>query len=1174
MMVFGRKQKTKIALGVLLCVLGVSVGSLLPTGLVRAEEGTITRTSEIEIVSDQEITAENVEELVMDAYSAEGSLDEEWVSDQELDTYSDDLAAGFYMEEENVTGYAVEEPTGSFGGTYEFPANGSDGFVSDFKEFIQDADHEQKGSFVLSDLSKNQFVLYVSMNIDAESYRSLENESRSYQLNLASMDDNVFTWETAGVTSGDINIRINNGEVLYKIGTYQLLNGILTISFEPNHDEIFNSVTTLKDIYVGIGGSVRDDLFDGEYEYSIPGISCQLTVDLGRTPVEEETQPANKQFPEVSSKAGSYLQNSEKMHWTVKIAYGDLASETAMYFYDEAMGQMFVEGSFQVEGSQTVSGLSASYDEAVDKMNLSYCLSQAVQEGYVCIDDVDQDGFITISYDTVCSTKALQANKTTYQNEAYLNLDSSKKVSATCQVPEKKWMKKYGNYSNTTNIATWTLTIDKKNRSVDSDIVITDMLPEGIILDTSSVKCDKSSVSTNVNGNEITFVIPKEEANFDTAMITYKTLVTEQYILEHGNSAFVNQAEIKMTLTGGIDIQYGANGKIDVPVISLNKSALSYDEQTHRITWKVVLNERQYDYGDQLLTLKDLYERVGGMTADKTQIFVEDSLSMVTLSAQGTENKNVAFEKISTKTEPDSSDFVAQYYFNTGSDQKSGYDDELIFYIKNLGNQKLVFTYQTEVTNDAYTLGNKSGNFKNQIFITVGDVTTSVIGSKNIASNVLNKDVERNTSNNGNPYHAETATIDWKIEVNESKHDLRNIVVTDEAGAGHRIVENSVVITDASGKQIVLPGGSITYSADGKTMNIHFGNIHEHYTVHYQTKLVGDELTNSQKIDIELKNTVSMKSDSTQNDILATDEGSYKITLNDCEKKATYTEGTNVIHYEVLINASRKVLKNAVLTDVMGEGLSLSTNTVKLETKAGSLVNTSSYSYTYDAATRTLTMMLPNDSMECYVLKYDVTVEAGTTTASNTVTIKNGEKEYQSTHTVSNISVAESYAGGSGNGNTPSEKPSDVEKDVTGSETPVAPQQPTAPQQPLTTVVPQSTTPQQVADIQSSQEQPGMLYTLEDESVAKESAPAANKKSAAANASASKKKNNSDLVTIEDDNVPLAAGVSKLPKTGESAMLYVLWLIVFAMIIGGSYMIIDGKKTLRKERENVKVNEK
>ncbi len=1164
-----KKQKAKIALGVIFCVLGVSVGSILPDGLTKADEEPIKRTSEFVVVSEKEIAAENEEEFVIETYSEEESAQVESESLKMTESASEDLAADFYTESEGISGYAVEEGQSSIGGTYGFPANGNDGFITDAKVFIQDAEHTQNGSFVLSDLAKNQFVLYVSMNIDAKSYRALQNETRSYQFNLASMDDTVFTWEKAGKTSGDISIRINNSESLYKIGSYQLLNGILTITFESNNDAIFDSLTTIYDVYVGIGGSVLEGLSNGEYEYSIPGFSYQLTVDLSTPPEAEEVIPG-KQLPEILSKAGSYTKDTDKMHWTVKILYGDLSSDTKMYFYDEAAGQVFVDGSFQVEGVAASSGVLVSYEEALDKMMLSYDLSQTGQDGYVCVTDIDQDGYITISYDTVCSAKAIQLKKTTYENEAYLNLDPSKKVSATCQVSEKEWIHKSGNYSNATNSVTWTLTIDKKNRSVEKDIVITDTLPEGIVLDTASVKCDKASISASVDGNVVTFVIPKEKANFDTAKVTYKTNVSEQYVLENGNITFVNQAKINMTFTDGTDIEYGASGSVTVPVISLDKTAVSYDAKTHRITWQVVVNSRGYDYKDQVLTLTDRYEQVGGMTTDKTQVFVKDSLSSVTVSSQNAEIKNVAFEKINAKNEPVSSELTAQYYYNEGLDQNAGYDDELIFYLKNIGNQKLVFKYQTEVTNDAYTIGNQSGNFKNQITLSVGGVTTSTLGTQKVASTVLNKDVERSASNNWSPYHEDTALIDWRIEVNESGHELRNVSIIDEASAGHKIMENSIVITNAGGSQIVLPQGSISFSADDKKMEIHFGDIAEHYTIHYQTKVVGDELSKEQHANAELKNTVSMKSDSTKKEILATDNGSFVISYNDCEKTASYIRGNNVIQYEVLINESRKELENAVLKDVMSEGLSLRTNTVKLETKAGVLVDASTYSYNYDADTRTLTMTLPKNSTEYYVLKYDVKIEAGTKTAINHVTVENGDKTYHNNHTISNIAIADSFAGGNGNRTESesyeeSEKTEDEIKPLTtlpqSSQT-AQPSQTSQPSQSQKVSAPQSAN----REVIQVQEAASIILLESDEMIVKKAADE-NNASASKKTSPSKKKNDSNLVTILDDDVALANGVSSLPKTGESGIFYVIWMVAVILILAGIYMVVSGRNGLRKERE-------
>ncbi|RKD25892.1 hypothetical protein BEP19_02895 [Ammoniphilus oxalaticus] len=220
-----------------------------------------------------------------------------------------------------------------------------------------------------------------------------------------------------------------------------------------------------------------------------------------------------------------------------------------------------------------------------------------------------------------------------------------------------------------------------------------------------------------------------------------------------------------------------------------------------------------------------------------------------------------------------------------------------------------IITFKTKVINPAHTAANKSKSYENSVTLTGANITESTsTGKQTVTSKVIKK------TNEGYDYLDRVLT--WKIVVNQNKMELPNAVLTDVIGDGQELVEDS----------LVLPDGA-THSYDNKKLKITLGTITEEQLIIFKTSIADPESFFKENGEKTVENTATLTNDFGPSE---SSTGTKKIENTVVAKGGSIVNGEPTIEWKVTINQNKLLLGKAILTDVLPEGLTLDTSSVKL----------------------------------------------------------------------------------------------------------------------------------------------------------------------------------------------------------------------------------------------------
>jgi ribosomal protein L2 len=313
----------------------------------------------------------------------------------------------------------------------------------------------------------------------------------------------------------------------------------------------------------GTGGSTGD--------HTVTILEKTYTVNVPALPIEYD----------VTKKGTADLAN-QSITWTVNISatQGGAAVDLAGYqFFDDlqAVGT-YIPSSFQVD---SVDATPATADNALR---------------YVFPDGATSPK--TITFETKISDSAYYAtSEQTVSNKAQL-LNSESTAVDEGQFNVKftpKWIEKTGvssdagssgTYNPKDRTITWTITANHMGATLNN-VVITDVLPSGLTLDTANTKWAKWNGSTWVDQGTIT---PDASGNYDIGDISSMILLTivtnvpdQQYTTV--TTTYTNSASIKWDGLTGPGLGSGGFG-VTIGYNAMSKSGMA-DTANQKIRWTV-----------------------------------------------------------------------------------------------------------------------------------------------------------------------------------------------------------------------------------------------------------------------------------------------------------------------------------------------------------------------------------------------------------------------------------------------------------------------------------------------------------------------------------------------------------------------------------------------------------
>lgn len=381
----------------------------------------------------------------------------------------------------------------------------------------------------------------------------------------------------------------------------------------------------------------------------------------------------------------------------------------------------------------------------------------------------------------------------------------------------------------------WEVDINTVLQSVYGAL-LTDPIPSGLELDTSSVKIRELNVDVQGGlsvGNEVTGSIVDNsdvsQLNLDFGhidssayRINYTTNVVDTW---EGPKTFANTA----TLTGtGVNQDAQASVSISRGE-TLNKSSKGYNNVDHTMTWEI-----QFNYNGNSSSAADV------VLQDRFFIPDEPNLEVVVLPGSF-EVYEIVLDGDGEEDES-SSQLVTTGYTITPVDSITndghiGFDFQFDPLHIPVVNKPYKIVYQTQVNDKVYN------NRKVNNTITLENTTFSATAWHDISQGILLK--SHGNVNNGTLDY-ESKTIDWTLTFNRNNFDMEDVVITDSfTNKGLELDPSSLTVTGyVYGTDYSLSPLSGSWK-NGFIIEFESGvNVNAQTTVTYTTTFTPDERDN------------------------------------------------------------------------------------------------------------------------------------------------------------------------------------------------------------------------------------------------------------------------------------------------------------------------------------------
>ncbi len=746
------------------------------------------------------------------------------------------------------------------------------------------------------------------------------------------------------------------------VGTFTIdENGVLHINITNDQllsqSDITGAVTILGEINV----SDMNEDSEGQVQAEIAGTT--ITV--------QKVDPTGAPTVNKTTDGDVYIDDKGNICQDYKVTVAANANADGLTFTD-TMGEYLslVEGSFKVDGIEpepTVTSSGQTFTYEFDNVTIQdiYVITYTLQIS----PDAYKSDFNTWDYNTEIKNKA-------HVETSFGESDSTVSISNG-----KKWIeKKQPSVNSDTGEITWTIVVNDGAALSLAGAVLTDTLPDGLVLVDDSITIKKEewtadlSKEMSTTDNPLSNIFTEEGYKFPNDasgkyVIQYKTTVPNSAGGSFYESALINAATIDT-------ISYGnhtdtANLKLGTQWVT--KEVSSVDEENKKITWKTTITIPEDETVDNLKYVDTLGSGLS-VTDDKVTVGVSVE---GTGSATALLDNNNYMESVECNVSGDSftvplgkvtGPLVITLTYSTSYDP----DNASRYTFTNSG-------YLTDGTNEStpvsasYTYENGDIEILNykSLVSTDGTKATWSISVKNVS-----KLCEKLASDDG----ARVYIYDTPSFTN-SKGETVSVDIADIADADIKIMwygENGGITGT-----VVRPEGKQAYICFDITEHIkkYSWDFTFSYTVDLSSEAIS-ELLNEKDGYYKESNSATAKlvySDGTDDANLGSVSTYDTATLKPVDiltKNYEYTTATapNAV-YTIDVNPCGYTLlsegETLTLTDTLGSSLQLKLSTVKL-TADGKDV-TDGMDISYDSASRTLTVSGLQDATP-YKLSYEVYV--------------------------------------------------------------------------------------------------------------------------------------------------------------------------------------------------------
>lgn len=775
---------------------------------------------------------------------------------------------------------------------------------------------------------------------------------------------------------------------------------------------------------IGISGTFND------IEY---GDETERTLTLGSESIVFRRTPPTP--PQITlEKSGAYNAADNTIEWTVTVTPPTgwaLDGYTLVDAYSS--NQSFVSGSFS-------HGATSVADAGLD-------LTTANQVSYTFPDtDPNTTGIQTIKYKTSPTSFGAEdgtstaADQSTFTNAATVKHAADTLAGPVTATVQTNWITKTAPNDSDPNVIRWEVTAAVPNNGSVTGAYIHDILPIGMILDTSH------PVQISLNGGALT---------------TVESTTTNEW----GKYAYTAGTFGSSGTSGTLDYRFPSGGalnrtarlvyytKVGDPNYYINNNAAVNFRNTAQLEWtqKPTSTDPPKDYVDGNIPGSGL---IGKTAQGGTENYNHQNGGYIRWTITVNRNKVTMDNMSVVDTIPAGQELVIDNAGHKFSVSKNGAADSEYTSVpasdSNLAvtdSNNFTYTFPASFT-DTYTLdyytrivdvsaakNDPSGldtlYANNNVNVNFGNGASLYRGGSLVSSSGPNKTFGSQMINKGvGTYNYSDHTIKWTVSVNRNRLPLTRATMTDLLPTGMDL------LVDATHPFEVLVNGVLntsvhaptTVAGDGRSFTYYLGDATttDQYTISFYTHLQNAQLETQWSGTKPYTNTSQLRGDEIYDHIDAS--ATANIANPVISKGRTYTAGSDSIDWSIVINACKIPLLNAVVTDQLDPGLQLQSSSLKLyevaidtsgnvqPASSGTLV-TSGYTVDLPDAdnSNTLSVNLPEGSTKVYRLEFTTFIISDDLNFTNNAVLSGRTDSPDGDADAQNVSVDNLWSsGGSG----------------------------------------------------------------------------------------------------------------------------------------------------------------
>ena len=682
------------------------------------------------------------------------------------------------------------------------------------------------------------------------------------------------------------------------------------------------------------------------------------------------------EVPASINKTGNYSKDTQLIDWTITADPGNKKRENFVVKDTNLIGNTqhtFNSGSLKVNN--------------IERPDLE---TEFSTDGAISLGDIEPGKVQTIKFQTKPSQEIIinqEKNGIDITNDVVLDINDSEMDKASSKVNIKNnYISKTGNYRPLDKKIDWTITVNTSNINFTKEAEITDALPDGLIFDASNgdkvtidgADADISNFTYDSTNRKVTI---KTSIGNDEHTIKFSTTITPEALkeaFETGIKEFNNQAKLDtevnsnfLKVNSATTISIGGQGKGE----AISKTIIKpYNKETRRIEWEIDVNNINL-----IINNPKVIETIG-----EDQEYVEGTAK---LDDQYTITPDINGKTLTFDTEP----------FLGGSIN---------------GPHKITLT--TEVTDLKKIYNNTSMDISNSCKLKGTNIQTYE-ASKNTDK------INNNLITKSSSYDYVSREITWNLNINDAKMPIKGASIIDDIPKGQEYVEKSFKIINNSSSNVdstIEKTAEYVSSSDpdkAGTLTYKFGDdnkeITDNYTITFRTKMASDSEFYENE-DKKITNTAKIKIPEAEDaNINITESFTQTVKNYILKKESYYTDKNDYITWAISLNKNKVKLHDAVVTDIIPDGLQIDMDTIKvykgsstdkgdfnLETYTGAFVGNSpdefkDYIASYSGTDRKLTITFPNEIDNSYLIKFETVANKSGLEISNSATLEAKESQ-------------------------------------------------------------------------------------------------------------------------------------------------------------------------------------